>query len=178
MLKKTIMAALMALTLPAGMAVADGVADAAQRASSACLVAAAWNEARGRPTEEVVAVMHAVVNRSNHPAFESTVCGVVLEKGQFHMAPDFRRLVVEAKRTGHVRLKLSRPADVSTYERMAVLADLVLDGNSADPTHGATHFYTPKLRALMRLPKAPAWAKRLQFTAAIGEFRFHKQKAL
>ena len=93
----------------------DGQGHARERA---CLVAAAWNEARGRPDTEVAAVMHVVVNRVEHPAFAKSVCGVVLEKGQFQMDRKFRAAVERARRTGRFIVAGLRDADRAILDRL------------------------------------------------------------
>lgn len=143
----------------------------------ACLVAAAWNEARGRPDTEMAAVMHVVVNRVEHPAFAKSVCGVVLEKGQFQMDRRFRDAVERARRTGRFIVSGLRDADRAILDRLDALATIVLDGNSVDPTKGATHFWSPKLRREMGYASGPAWARKLPMTLSLGPFRFHKLKA-
>ncbi len=140
----------------------------------ACLVAAAWNEARGRPDKEISAVMHVVVNRTKHPAFQNTVCGVVLEKGQFSMSPKMRSAVIESKRRGQFVMRGLKPTDAALVEKMEAVATIILDGNSVDPTKGATHFFCPKLRKALGYSKAPAWAMKLPMTLALGEFRFFR----
>jgi spore germination cell wall hydrolase CwlJ-like protein len=140
----------------------------------ACLVAAAWNEARGAPDTQVTAVMHVVVNRTKHPAFAKTICGVVLEKGQFSMSPDMRNSVIESKKRGEVVLRGVRPAERGFVEKMEAIASLVIDGDSVDPTRGATHFYCPQLRKKLGFASPPMWAKKLPMTLSLGPFRFHR----
>ena len=137
-----------------------------------CLIAATWNEARGRPDREIIAVMHAVINRSRHPAYPDTVCKVVLQRGQFQMSTHFRQIVHGLRKEFVPPSKA--PADVRAFEKIRALAGFVLDGNSVDPTNGATHFYSPRLRVIMGLKADPSWAARILRTASIGEFRFHR----
>jgi N-acetylmuramoyl-L-alanine amidase len=143
----------------------------------ACLVAAAWNEARGRPDIEIAAVMHVVINRTEHPAFNKTVCGVVLQKGQFQMSKPFREAVVSASATGKFVMKGLRDADRAILDKLAATASMILDGNSVDVTKGATHFWSPKLRSQMGYASGPSWAMKLPQTLALGPFRFHRLKA-
>ena len=143
-----------------------------------CLVAAAWNEARGRTDKEITGVMSVVLNRSRHPDYPSTICGVVLEKGQFQMSPKIRKVVRLAKSGKNYRKALGslEPADAKALIDLDIIAGRVIKGYVADPTKGATHFYTPSMRKRLGLPADPSWAKRMSRTASIGEFRFMKVK--
>ena len=133
----------------------------------ACLAAAAWNEARGRPDVEIIAVMHVVRNRTEQANRPHNICGVVMERGQFHLNAQAKSLLYNAR--------FPRHDGPEAPEKLLTLAEFVLNGDSIDPTHGATHFYTPRLRRVMGLSAAPDWARRLRLTASIGEFRFHKE---
>jgi spore germination cell wall hydrolase CwlJ-like protein len=165
---------LLSLIYPAAVAQAQ---DAGPTPSDrACLVAAAWNEARGAPDTQVVAVMHVVVNRTHHPAYSHTVCGVVLEKGQFQMTKPFRAAVDSARRTGHFVVKGLRDQERVVLDRMNAIAVMVLDGDSVDPTKGATHFWSPALRKTMGYASGPSWARKLPLTLSLGPFRFHRLK--
>lgn len=144
-------------------------------AEQACLVAAAWNEARGTPVPQITAVMHVVVNRTKHPSYEPTICGVVLERGQFQMTPSFRAAVQRARRTGHFEVAGLQGANARAMERIRAVAALVQNGHSVDPTGGATHFWSPALRQLMGYRRPPSWARRLPMTRSLGPFRFHRQ---
>ena len=148
------------------------------KADRSCLVAAAWNEARGRPDMEIIAVMSVVINRTSYSEYPSTLCGVVLDDGQFQMTANFRKAVRVAKAGGNFRNKLGKlePADANAITKLDGIAKIVLEGFVADPTHGATHFYSPKLRKSLGLPAKPSWANRMTLTASIGEFRFRKQR--
>jgi spore germination cell wall hydrolase CwlJ-like protein len=143
-----------------------------------CLIIAAWNEARGRTDKEATGVMSAVLNRVKHPDFPKTVCGVVLEQGQFEMAWKIRKTLRLAKSGHSFRNSLGdlQPADEEALDRLDMLAGKVIKGYVADPTKGATHFYTPSVRRKRGLPADPLWAKKMTRTASIGEFRFVKER--
>jgi spore germination cell wall hydrolase CwlJ-like protein len=166
---------LLSLILPITPAQAEGTGPTP--ADRACLVAAAWNEARGAPDTQVAAVMHVVVNRTHHPAFAHSVCGVVLAKGQFQMTKPFRAAVDSARRTGHFVVKGLRDQERVVLDRIDAIATMVLDGDSVDPTKGATHFWSPALRKTMGYASGPSWAYKLPLTASMGPFRFHRLKA-
>jgi spore germination cell wall hydrolase CwlJ-like protein len=51
---------------------------------------------------------------------------------------------------------------------------LVYAGRIPDPTGGATHFWTPKLRKKLDYKGPPGWAGKMKRTARIGEFVFHR----
>ena len=143
---------------------------------TACLTAAAWNEARGRPDIEIIAVMHVIKTRVNLHKFKgNNVCEVVLAKGQFQLSPAMRKLVVEAARSGKVKFDLTKSIDRIKFNKIVALSAIVLNGHSKDPTNGATHFFSPKLRKIMGLPAMPGWAKKLQQTKVLGEFHFYRE---
>lgn len=48
-----------------------------------CIHEAIYHEARGEPTEGIHAVMSVIYNRTKHPKFPSTYCGVVHQPYQF-----------------------------------------------------------------------------------------------
>lgn len=48
-----------------------------------CLALAIFHEARGEPIKGQKAVAEVVLNRTNHPSFPQTVCGVVKQPRQF-----------------------------------------------------------------------------------------------
>jgi spore germination cell wall hydrolase CwlJ-like protein len=143
----------------------------------ACLIAAAWNEARGAPDSQVTAVMYVVVNRTRHPAFGRTICGEVLAKGQFQMTKPFRSAVKTAKRTGVFVVKGLRTQERVVLDRVSEIADKVLGGEAADNTKGATHFWSPALRKEMGYKSGPTWAMKLPLTLSMGPFRFHRLKS-
>jgi spore germination cell wall hydrolase CwlJ-like protein len=176
MLRKLIAAALSAALLAALPALAQTLTSEGSPAARNCLVAAAWIEARGRPAIEAEAVMHVIVNRSNHPAYGGTACDVVLAKGQFQMVPAVRSALRRVRDGTAPVTVMSKKHDDPEIARLIECAERVLEGGD-DPTHGATHFYSPKLRIAMNLDRVPYWARRMPLTASLGEFRFHRLRS-
>lgn len=54
-----------------------------QNAEEMCLAKAIYYESRGQPIEGQKAVAQVVINRSEHPAFPNSMCGVIYQKAQF-----------------------------------------------------------------------------------------------
>lgn len=133
-----------------------------QLSTRRCLTVVAWHEARGRPLREVESIMHVVMNRTRHPAYPSTACSVLYQKGQF---------------SGKIAFNPRTEADRRLAGQIATLAGRVAAGELRDTTGGATHFYTPRLRVRLGMGARPDWASRLPRTAVRGEFVFHRLPA-
>ena len=48
-----------------------------------CLSVALWFEARGESKKGQEAVAQTIINRSKHPNYPNSICGVIKQKGQF-----------------------------------------------------------------------------------------------
>ena len=48
-----------------------------------CLSVALWFEARGESKKGQEAVAQTIINRSKHPSYPNSICGVIKQKGQF-----------------------------------------------------------------------------------------------
>jgi len=121
-----------------------------------CLTQAVYYEARGESGEGQAAVAQVVLNRTRHPAFPSTVCGVVFQgagssRCQFSFACD-----------GSV----GRPVDNRAWRRAEKVAARALDGFVMARVGAATHFHTVAL--------SPAWGPKLLKVAQVGAHVFYR----
>ena len=101
-----------------------------------------WGEARGEPRAGQVAVAHVILNRASQGGWwGDTVAKVCLHKYQFSawLENDPNRAKMEAL-TG----------EETTFRQCLSIAAGVLGGIHADPTGGANHYHTKKVK--------PDWA--------------------
>jgi hypothetical protein len=140
-----------------------------------CLIAAAWTEARGQGRRAILGVMEVVRNRVLHPAFPpNTICGIVLQPGQFYGA-ETHRLARAAARGQSGRPRPHDADEARVLTEMEDLADDVIAGRIKDPTGCATHFYEPALRQYLGHKRPPDWAREFPQTAFFAGTSFHRQ---
>jgi spore germination cell wall hydrolase CwlJ-like protein len=123
-----------------------------------CLTAAIYYEAASEPDDGQRAVAQVVLNRVRHPAFPSTVCGVVYQGSeragcQFSFACDGA---------------MARVPSRSGWARAARVAGAALGGYVFAPVGLATHYHTYAV--------TPAWNRTLVMTDAVGAHFFHRWK--
>ncbi len=124
-----------------------------------CLTAAIYYEAASEPDDGQRAVAQVVLNRVRHPAFPSTVCGVVYQGSertsgcQFSFACDGSMARIPSK---------------SGWARAMRAAATALAGQVFAPVGLATHYHTYAV--------TPAWNPTLVMTDAIGAHFFHRWK--
>ncbi len=122
-----------------------------------CLTAAIYYEAGNEPDAGQRAVAQVILNRVRHPAFPSTVCGVIYQGSerltgcQFSYACDGSMARV--------------PARASWLRAMRVAGDM-LSGTVQPDVGTATHYHTYAV--------TPSWNRQLVMTAAIGAHFFHR----
>ena len=122
-----------------------------------CLAMAMYHEAKGEPREGILAVAHVVVNRTNNPAFPSTVCEVVYQGKpksrfcQFSWTCDGRS---------------DAPTNREKYYKMLAMATSVLEGETKDPTRGAMFFHNRTVK--------PTWSFTKVKTREIAQHSFYR----
>jgi spore germination cell wall hydrolase CwlJ-like protein len=121
-----------------------------------CLTQAVYYEARGESVEGQAAVAQVVLNRTRHPAFPKTVCGVVFQGArnggcQFSFACD-----------GSVH----RRVEPYAWRRAEKVAAKALDGFVMPTVGNATHFHVANL--------TPDWGPRLMKVAQVGAHVFYR----
>lgn len=124
-----------------------------------CLTTAIYYEAASEPDAGQRAVAQVVLNRVRHPAFPSTICGVVFQGSdksvcQFSFACDGA-------------LNRGVPS-VSAWNRAARTAAAALSGGVFGPVGMATHYHTYAV--------TPAWNRSLVMTGVYGAHFFHRWK--
>ena len=122
-----------------------------------CLTAAIYYEAASESDDGERAVAQVVLNRVRHPAFPSSVCGVVYQGSerttgcQFSFACDG---------------SMARAPSRSGWARAGGFAAEALAGQVFAPVGLATHYHTYAV--------TPSWNRSLVMTAAIGAHFFHR----
>ncbi|WEK44135.1 MAG: cell wall hydrolase [Candidatus Sphingomonas colombiensis] len=124
-----------------------------------CLTAAVYYEAASESDAGQRAVAQVVLNRVRHPAFPSTICGVVYQGAtrasgcQFSFACDGSAARIPSR---------------NAWARAARNAATILAGQVFAPVGLATHYHTYAV--------TPAWNRTLVMTDAIGAHFFHRWK--
>ena len=121
-----------------------------------CLTTAIYYEAANEPDDGQRAVAQVVLNRVRHPAFPSTVCGVVFQGSersgcQFSFACDGA---------------MARTPAQAAWRRASKVAAAALAGSVFAPVGLATHYHTYAVK--------PAWNRSLVMTGAFGAHFFHR----
>jgi spore germination cell wall hydrolase CwlJ-like protein len=122
-----------------------------------CLTSAVYYEARSESEDGERAVAQVVLNRVRHPAFPSSVCGVVYQGStratgcQFSFTCD-----------GSMR----RPREPGAWARAREIAEAALSGGVFAPVGLATHFHTTAIR--------PWWASSLTRAVTVGAHIFYR----
>jgi Cell Wall Hydrolase len=147
-----------ALASPAfaqGLPEAEGTSDY-QRALT-CLTQTISYEAGNEPLEGQEAVAQVVLNRVRHPAYPSTVCGVVYQGST-------RKTGCQFTFTCDGSLKRGRTA--ASLDRSRIVAERVLRGQASTLVGGATHYHADYV--------SPYWAPSLIKVAQIGAHIFYR----
>lgn len=123
-----------------------------------CLATAIYYEAATEPDDGQRAVAQVILNRARHPAFPSTVCGVVYQGSnrrgcQFSFACDG---------------SMARTPSRSHYARAWRVAEAALNGSVFAPVGMATHYHTYAV--------TPSWNRSLVMTGVFGAHFFHRWK--
>lgn len=129
-----------------------------------CLALNLFFEARDQPMDGKIGVTWVVINRVMSDDYPDKVCDVVYQ----------------AKRTKSGKIILHKcqfswfcnglsdvPRDRSAFLWSRHIAMLVVYGLVSDPTDGATHYHTTRIR--------PVWSKRFHQTTTIGDHIFYKR---
>jgi spore germination cell wall hydrolase CwlJ-like protein len=133
-----------------------GLETKADPADVACLALNVYFEARGESAAGQTAVAHVTMNRVRSGRYPDTVCEVVTQQA---------RGVCQFSWVCQDGMEARNRTALERAYRVAVD---VLSGRRADPTHGATYFFS------RRIPM-PDWAKRMRETASIDNHRFFRR---
>ncbi|TVQ56484.1 MAG: cell wall hydrolase [Rhodobacteraceae bacterium] len=125
-------------------------------ADVACLALNVYHEARGESVTGQAAVAHVTLNRVRNPRFPDSVCAVVTQQAR------------GVCQFSWVCNDPGQPRNRTALKRAYQVAVDTLAGRRADPTNGATYFFS------RRIP-TPDWARRMRETTAIDNHRFFRQ---
>ncbi len=122
-----------------------------------CLTAAIYYEAARETTDGQRGVAQVVLNRVRHPAYPSTVCGVVFEGA---------RRVTGCQFSFSCDGSLRRAPMAGYWERARAVATAALNGYVHAPVGWATHYHANYV--------VPYWASSLVKSATIGTHIFYR----
>ncbi len=122
-----------------------------------CLTQAIYYEAAREPTDGQRAVAQVVLNRVRHPAYPSTVCGVVYQGSERDTGCQF---------TFTCDGSLLRAPMRSYWDRARKVAHEALQGYVYAPVGNATHYHTNYV--------VPYWASSLKKSAVIATHIFYR----
>ena len=123
-----------------------------------CLTAAIYYEAATEPLDGQRAVAQVVLNRARHPAYPTSVCGVVFEGA--------RRANLGCQFSFTCDGSLRRPPMASYWERARRVAEAAISGYVYAPVGWATHYHTNWV--------VPYWASSLVKAANVGAHIFYR----
>jgi spore germination cell wall hydrolase CwlJ-like protein len=148
-----------ASTSPAAPFEAQAMNENDRARSIDCLTSAIYHEARSEPIDGQRAVAQVVLNRVRHPAFPSSVCGVVFQGSERRTGCQFSFTCDGS---------LGRRRDSGAWQRAADIAEEALSGGVYAPVGNATHYHTTAI--------LPYWAPSLRRSAVIGSHIFYRWK--
>lgn len=123
-----------------------------------CLAEAVYFEARSEPAEGQAAVAQVVLNRVKSGLYPASVCGVVYQNRNRHLACQF---------TFACEGKSLRIADGESWQNASRVAQEVMEGKTYLADVGAaTHYHADYVR--------PRWARRLKKMDVIGRHIFYR----
>lgn len=132
-----------------------------------------WGEARNQDREGMKAVAHVIINRTKDPLnvrrgyrlYGKTVEDVIMKSKAFsawNTEDVNRKLMLAIQEDGKGLPKKDKEAFVMAME----IAVKVMTGETKDPTGGATHYHTKRVK--------PFWSDRDKVTTVIGDHIFYK----
>ena len=124
-----------------------------------CLATAIYYEARSESEAGQRAVAQVVLNRVRHPAFPSSVCGVVYQGAQRRTGCQFSFTCDGS---------MARRPRGGAWDRAQRIAAAALGGEVYAPVGNATHYHTTAI--------LPYWAPSLSRAAVIGAHVFYRWK--
>jgi spore germination cell wall hydrolase CwlJ-like protein len=143
---------------PAAAPFSLGNVDSATRASALdCLASAVYYEAGNQGSDGERAVAQVVLNRVRHPAFPSSVCGVVYQGSRQATGCQF---------TFTCDGSLERRPDADGWARAKQIAEQALNGAVFRQVGLATHYHADYV--------VPYWASTLAKNAVVGAHLFYR----
>ncbi len=130
---------------------------AARAQALKCLASAVYYEAGNQDEDGERAVAQVVLNRVRHPAFPSTICGVVYEGSTRATGCQF---------TFTCDGSLNRQPDSDGWKRALRIAEGSLSGSVYAPVGWATHYHADYV--------VPYWAATMAKNAVVGAHLFYR----
>lgn len=124
-----------------------------------CLSLAVYYEAASESQAGQEAVAQVVLNRVAHPAYPSSICGVVFQGSERRTGCQF---------TFTCDGSMGRQPSRASFARAQSVALAALAGHVYRPVGYATHYHTHAVN--------PYWASSLDFIGSIGAHRFYRWK--
>jgi hypothetical protein len=122
-----------------------------------CLASAIYYEAGNQDVDGERAVAQVVLNRARHPAFPSSVCGVVYQGSTRPTGCQF---------TFTCDGSLNRQPDADGWRRALQVAEAALGGYVYGPVGWATHYHADYV--------VPYWASTMAKSAVVGAHLFYR----
>ena len=122
-----------------------------------CLTAALYYEAASESDDGMRGVAQVVLNRTRHPSFPGSVCGVVFQGSQRPMVCQFTFACDGA---------MARAPSRANWSRASRIAAEALAGRTFPPVGLATHYHTQAIW--------PSWGRSLVMTNIVGAHIFHR----
>jgi spore germination cell wall hydrolase CwlJ-like protein len=142
---------------PAAAPFAFKGSSAARTQALQCLASAVYYEAGNQDTDGERAVAQVVLNRVRHPAFPSSVCGVVYQGSTRPTGCQF---------TFTCDGSLARAPDADGWRRAMKVAEDALSGAVYAPVGWATHYHADYV--------LPTWASSMAKNAIVGAHLFYR----
>jgi spore germination cell wall hydrolase CwlJ-like protein len=134
-----------------------GLSPISQARALDCLTSAAYYEAGNESDDGIRAVAQVVLNRARHPAFPSSVCGVVFQGSTRATGCQF---------TFTCDGSLQRRPNAASWTRAKRIAQAALAGFVYAPAGWATHYHANYV--------LPYWAPSLAKNAVVGAHLFYR----
>ena len=122
-----------------------------------CLASAVYYEAGNQDADGERAVAQVVLNRVRHPAFPTSICGVVY---QGSTRPTWCQFTFTCDGS------LNRQPDAEGWKRAMLVADEALSGSVFAPVGWATHYHADYV--------VPYWASSMAKNAVVGAHLFYR----
>jgi spore germination cell wall hydrolase CwlJ-like protein len=120
-----------------------------------CLTESIYYEATGEPLEGMLAVAQVMVNRSESPKFQDTICKVIHAPSQFSWTREKPKALVKINRN-------------AWNEAREVAKRVLLEGERLRSIEGAMFYHTNAI--------STNWDKDMIVVARLGNHIFYKEK--
>lgn len=134
-----------------------------------CLALNIYHEGRSESQDGWLAIAHVTKNRLESKRFPNTYCGVVYQAVHSRWWKENHNRIVPVRHqcqfSWYCDGKSDRVHEVMVWKDIIVMAMLVMQGKTTDPTNGALYYYNPSLAS-------PHWADAFEQVAFVDNHRF------